>query len=148
MLNNLGDAAGALADEVRADKEQRAIESEQRAIESARLVERQHRQNRRVLALLVAVAVLVAALTLMAVSNRLLNNQNKQIVERIESCTTAGGECYEESARRTGNVVATVIRADIYTARCLAADPTASDAAIEKCVLDRLKTPQPAPTAR
>jgi hypothetical protein len=137
-LNNLGDAAGALAEEVRADKEQRAIDS-------AELVARQRKQNRRVMALLVTVAILVAALTLMAVSNRLLNNQNRSIVERIESCTTVGGECYEQSSRRTGEAAASIIRAGIYTQRCLTENPRATDAEIEACVFNRMKTPAGAP---
>lgn len=137
-LNNLGDAAGALAEEVRADKEQRAVEN-------AQMRRRQEKQNRRVMALLAAVTVLVAALVLMAVSNRVLNRQNRSIVERIESCTTVGGECYEQSSRRTDEVASHIIRAQIYAQRCLNQHPTATDAVIEKCVFERLTAARPAP---
>jgi hypothetical protein len=131
-LNHLGDAAAALTDEVRADKEARAAENQL-------LVERQRRQNRRVLVLLVTVAVLVAALVLMAVSNRVLNNQNKRIVERIESCTTAGGECYEQSRQRVGDAAIVIVRGVVFAEICLREDPDASDEQVEACVLQRLQ---------
>lgn len=136
-LNNLGDAAVALSAEVRADREQRIVENEL-------LVSRQRRQNRRVIALLVVVALAVTSLVLLSVANRRLgvansklNEQNAQIVEQIRSCTTAGGKCYEQSQRRTGDIGRTIILGGVYAQLCLRDNPDASDDVIEACVFER-----------
>lgn len=138
-LNNLGDAARALTDEVRYDKEQRAVEAAAQRNE-------QNRHNRRILALLVAVAVLVAGLVTISVLNRKLgvanaklNRQNSQIVEQIKSCTTVGGECYEEQSKRTAEVADALLSANIAVAVCSRQETT--EAAIRRCVESRL--PQP-----
>jgi hypothetical protein len=136
-LNNLGDAAKALGDEVRAE------------------VDVQNKQNRRMIWLLLIVVVLVAGLGLQSLANRRLglananlNRQNSRIVERIESCTTVGDQCYEEGAKRTqgaiGELISQTLRVDIAVARC--AKVTDTDAALEACVRRDLATPTPAPT--
>lgn len=136
-LNNLGDLAAALTDEVRADKDARAVE--QRA-----LVARQRKQNKRVMALLLAVVVATVALVLLSVANRRLgvanselNEQNAQIVDQIRSCTTEGGACYEESQKRTGDIARTIVMGGIYAQLCLRDNPDASDDALEACVFER-----------
>jgi len=131
-LNNLGDAARALADEVRADKQQRELDAQAAA-------ETQRKHNRRMITLLVIVAVLVAGLAMLSISNRRLgqansnlNRQNARIVERIESCTTVGGECYEQSAERTQDAIRQLMLVDIAVAQC--SNRTDTDAELEECV--------------
>jgi len=131
-VNNLSDAARTMTEEIRLDREQRAAE------------------NRRMVALLVVVMVLVAGLVLLSVSNRrlgsanaaanrqnaALNKQNARIVERIESCTTTGGECYEQGAERTNEAITQLttrlLRGDIAVAQC--AKSTDTDRELEACV--------------
>jgi hypothetical protein len=134
-LNNLGDAARALADEVRADKEQRAFEVA--AAEAA-----QKRYNRRTTALLVIVALLVCSLAGIAVANRISNQQNAQIIRQIESCTTVGGDCYEQSTTRTNEVAEQLLRANIAVAICARTEDTPD--AIEACVTGRVAGPSEA----
>lgn len=136
-LNNLGDAAVALSEEVRADRQQRILDN--RADRQQRT-----RDNRRVLALLVIVAVAVASLVLLSFANRRLgvansrlNQQNAEIVEQIRSCTTEGGTCYEQSQKRTGAIGRTIILGGMYAQLCLRDNPDASDDAIETCVFER-----------
>lgn len=142
-VNNLGDAARTMSEEIRLDREQRAAE------------------NRRMLSLLVVVVVLVAGLALLSVSNRRLgqansslNKQNARIVERIESCTTVGGKCYEENAQQTQGAIsqltALTLRGDIAVAQCARRAGVDTDAELEACVTRELAksapTPGPTPT--
>lgn len=143
-LNNLGDAAMALTDEVRADRGRR--EEEARAVAAS-----QHRQNRIMVALLVIVALLVGGLLTMGLQNRARSSQNAQILretavtsERIADCTTVGGTCYQQSAARTGQAVQMIVRAQIYLSGCQKIADT--DAEVEQCVMRRLlasETPTP-----
>lgn len=144
-LDNLGDAARALADEVRADRNQRELDAAATQAE-------QRKQNRRMINLLVIVAVLVAGLVTLSVANRQLgmanaklNKQNTQIVERIESCTTTGGQCYEQGASRTQDAITQLMQVDIAVARC--AKTATTDADLETCVRKYLASHPPvAPT--
>lgn len=147
-VNNLGDAAAGLTEEIRSDREQRAAEN-------AAVMERQRKQNQRIMALLIVVAVLTAGLVAISIANRRLgvanaslNRQNARIVERIESCTTVGGECYEQSQRRTGDVIGQIIRAGIYTHLCLRDHPDATDRQVEACVMKNLQASEPPPPAQ
>lgn len=135
-LNNLGDAARALADEVRDDRAQRVKEN--RAV-----VADQHRQNRIMMTLLTIIVVLVVGLVTVAVQNRLRANQNAQIIRQtaatsaqIADCTTVGGKCYEQGGQRTANAIRMIIRAQIYITPC--SKMTDTDAALEECVLHKL----------
>lgn len=141
-LNSLGDAAREVAVEVRADKEQRAAE-----IRSAAVA--QQRYNRRSTALLIIVAVLVACLVTLALTNRRMNQnsaktntQNAQIIQEIRSCTTAGGACYEQNAKRTQEVAAGLLRSNIAVAVC--ARTAETEEALLECVEARLTQPSEA----
>lgn len=134
-VNSLGDAARTMSEEIRLDRKQRAAE------------------NRRMLSLLLVVLVLVAGLATLSISNRrlgqansTLNRQNSRIVERIESCTTVGGECYKENAKQTQGAIAQLtaltLQGEIAVARC--AQTTDTDDALEQCVRHYLAT-QPLP---
>lgn len=142
-LNNLGDAARALTDEVRTESERREAEA-QAAVAAAR------RQNRFVLALLTVVAVLVAFLLTVVVQNRLRSNQNSEILRqtaltsaRIADCTTVGGACYEQGVARQSDAIRTLVRAIIYVAPC--SQITDTDEELEDCVMRRLLESSPAP---
>jgi hypothetical protein len=139
-LNNLGDAARALTEEVRADRV------------------RQRRRSVIDTTLLVLVAVLVLALFMIVLQNRARSDENAAILrqtaltgERIADCTTVGGKCYEQGGQRAASAVQMVIRAEIYKDSCSKVEVT--DAAIEQCVLRRLlenpvlPTPTPGPAA-
>lgn len=157
-LNSLGGAAQALTDEVRTDRDQRAAES-------AALIERQRKQNQRIMALLVVVTILVGSLVTISVANRKLgiansqlNKQNALIVQRIDDCTTPGKPCYEQSRKRTGEAAALIIqgsvRGSVYAQICLRNNPRATDEEIEACVYARLQKldaertdPKPTPSA-
>lgn len=151
-LNNLGDAAKVLADEVREDRAQRAIEA-------GRAADRQRRQNRTMVTLLAIIGVLVVALVTITVQNRLRSNQNSEILRQtartsaqIADCTTVGGKCYEQGAARTSDVLRMIIRSQIYFASC--SKLYSSDPAIEQCVMRKLAAssattaPTPAPSAQ
>lgn len=121
-LNNLGDAARALTDEVRADRRAR-----------------RHR-DRRMMALLVVLALLVVALAALGLMNRRTNEQNAELVRQIKDCTTAGGACYERGQARTGSAVAQVVRAQVFIDLC-GRDPGNDTAAeMQACVAELAAT--------
>lgn len=131
-LDSLGGAARALADEVRVDRIQRDLAA-------AQTLKTQRKQNQRMINMLVVVALLVAVLVTLSVANRQLgmanaklNKQNSQIVERIESCTTIGEQCYEEGAARTQTAITQLMQVDIAVARC--SKTATTDAELEACV--------------
>lgn len=124
-INNLGDAARSLAEEVRADRERRDAEA------AAERVQRR-REARRMTALLAIVGVLVAALAALSVSNRLLGNQNRAIAEEIRSCTNDDGACARKGQQRTGDAIGKLIRMNVEVTAC--ARGAATDAEYRKCV--------------
>lgn len=137
----LGEAATGLAEEVRGDREQRAIESAADRIERKRV-------QRRQTTLLVVIGVLVAFLAGLSVSNRLLGNQNRSIIATIDSCTNANGKCAQEGQKRTAEVLAELVRrmtqANVEVIACDREEPT--DAGYRSCVaraLAKLNAPPP-----
>ncbi|MDP8971158.1 MAG: hypothetical protein M3N52_11830 [Actinomycetota bacterium] len=120
MMDSVTRAANELATEVRADRLQR------------------HRENRWIIALLVVLGLLVAGVSTIAVSNR-------TVTQRIESCTTAGGECYEHNRKRSRQVVTDIARMNIYIHRCMWAHKQATDAQIEQCVAEKMAAATPPP---
>lgn len=117
---------------------------------------RARRRWNRLIASLVAVAtLLVVMLTVIVVQNRSRSIQsgeilrrNAQISEQIADCTTTGGTCSQESARRTGAAIdelsRRLARVQIYVAEC--ARTTDTDPALERCVALKLANPaRPAP---
>lgn len=115
-LNNLGAAARDLAAETRAE----------------RLAQR--RRDRLVVALLALVALLVASLVMLALVNRRTNTQNRQIIQQIGDCTTAGGTCYEDGQRRTGDAIAELVRAQLLVEACAQVPANDTAAELERCV--------------
>lgn len=129
MVSNLGRAATALADEVRADRADRAAKD---AADRAQ----NRKESRRMTWLLMIIGVLVAALTALSVSNRLISNQNRSIISTIKSCTSAEGACAQASQKRTAVVLTDLInrltKANIEVAAC--ARTTSTDTAYRECV--------------
>lgn len=92
--------------------------------------------------------------------NNQLAREVQKTNERIASCTTAGGACYEEGRQRTGSAISDIIRSEIFMAECSRLYPNESgpayDRKLETCVAERLAshtprvlptpTPTPAPT--
>jgi hypothetical protein len=138
-VNNLGEAASAMTEEIRADREQRAIEHEQ-------LVARARKQNRRIMWLLVIVAVLVAALAGMAVVNRQTNAQSAEVIREIRSCTSEKGECYQRGQQRTGAAIKELLdgnlRNTVIVVSC--AERTETEAELLACAEARLAQPSEA----
>jgi|SRR5688572_26442504 len=118
-LNNLGDTAAALTAEVRADREGR------------------RRHDRRMLALLVVLSLLVVGLATLGVLNRRTNTQNAELIEQIKDCTSADGECYREGQRRTADAVAELVRAQMLVELCARDAGNDTQAELERCVAQR-----------
>lgn len=140
-VTRLGEAATGLAEEVREDREQRAVEA------AADRAERKRVQRRQTI-LLVIIGVLVAFLAGLSVSNRLLGNQNRSIIATIDSCTNKDGECAKEGAKRTAAVLTDLInrltQANVEVTACGRTEAT--DKAYRACV-DRALTKLNAPPA-
>lgn len=154
-LNRVGAVAQALADEVRSDREQRVErdESERLRQEQKQAAEhdRRRREARRLMIALVVIGVLVASMLTLGVSNRVLSNQNRELVEsvkdtndRILDCTDPAGDCRREGDARTAGAVQGAIRGYIAVAQCQRA--TNTDAELEECVMRKLEGPQVAPS--
>lgn len=132
-LMQLAVEARALRSDVRADSEQR------------------RRENQRMFAVFLVVAVVMAGLLVIGVQNRRINGQNAEIIRRneqistqIADCTTAGGVCYERGSQRTGAAIAELVRSNKAIALC--ARIVESEAALDRCVEERLARPAPSPT--
>lgn len=71
---------------------------------------------------------------------RIAAEQAARSVFRIEDCTTEGGECFEESRRRTGNVVAGINEgtlAVIVAALSCQEDGVVGQRALARCTAQR-----------
>ncbi len=86
--------------------------------------------------------VLIAVLGVLLVGVLVVGWQLKQTNDHIADCTTAGGQCYEESRRRTGGAVSAVTRISVYVSQCGRLWPGESgpayDKKLEQCVAERL----------
>jgi hypothetical protein len=97
------------------------------------------KENQRLLALFLALAAMVLLLLVVVVQNRQRSSENSEILRKsaensaqIKDCTTVGGKCYQEGARRTGAVLEELRRTNVYIAQC--SRVTKTDAELEKCV--------------
>lgn len=96
-----------------------------------------------------SVAVLVALLAWLLVSvnkiaadGRETQQGNASTLQLIEDCTTKGGGCYEESERRTGNVIAVLNEFTTYVIACADKPGTQDAQAIRVCATDQLRKAQ------
>jgi HD superfamily phosphodiesterase len=124
-INNLGDAAHALAEEVRADRAARDAELKAEA-------DQRRRESRRLTLLLAIIGVLVFMVAGLSIYNRIAGNQSRAVIETIESCTTADGKCAREGQKRTEEAIGKLLRMNIEVAACARTAPT--DTAYRTCV--------------
>lgn len=77
-------------------------------------------------------------------------HQTSQTNQRIADCTTAGGKCYSLGSKRTGQAIASILRAQIALGECSRLYPNESgpvyDQKLRNCVYDRMVN-DPGPTA-
>lgn len=68
--------------------------------------------------------------------------QNRQIINRLEECTTAGEDhdCYNEGQQRTAQVVRQLIQGQVVITICATQFDTATE--IQSCVDAKLGTPR------
>ena len=141
-INNLGDAAKALADEVRADRMAREADlAEERA--------QRRRESRRVTLLLTVIGVLVLLVAIVSVYTRIAGQQSRRIVETIESCTTVDGDCAKEGQKRTAAAVEKLIRVNVEIGSCARTHRTDADyrSCVDRAIADLNRpTPLPAPS--
>jgi hypothetical protein len=124
-INNLGDAARSLAEEVREDRAARSAEIAAEA-------DQRRRESRRLTLLLAIIGVLVFAVAGLSIYNRIAGNQSRAVIETIESCTTADGECAKEGQRRTEAALGKLIAGYVEVQSC--ARRELSDPAYRACV--------------
>lgn len=122
--------------------------------DDVRDAEAARRKTNRINLVLTCVLTLLVALVL-AVGWQ--NNQLGQEVKRgndvIADCTASTGRCYQESQRRTGSVITSLINASVYVSECARLYPgevgPEYDRKLEACVAERIarqaSTPRPAP---
>lgn len=137
-INNLGDAAKALAEEVRGDREATAARIAAEA-------ENRRREARRTNALLAALGVLVALVAALTVYGRIASNQSRAVIQTIESCTNVDGECAKQGREQTSAAIARLIAMQVEIEAC-GRDRTKDDAAYRECVnaaLGRMATAPP-----
>lgn len=76
-------------------------------------------------------------------------NRARETNSRISDCTTPGGRCYAESAKRTGAAVGDIVRSQIALGECSRLYPNESgpefDRKLRQCVYDRIATDPPTP---
>lgn len=63
---------------------------------------------------------------------------NARTFERIESCTTPGEECFEDSQERTGEVIDNINLVAIVAAACADQSATQTVREIRECVVEEL----------
>lgn len=133
-INNLGSAAGALTEEIRADRAQRDVEYQADRV-------RERKRSRAMLALLAANVVLVLTLVGMAVVNR-------GVFLTIQGCTTESGECARKGRAQTAAAIRQLIDMQVEIEACGKTETT--DVGYRACVeAARLRVagmmPTPAP---
>lgn len=93
--------------------------------------------------------IFVGLLLVLAWQGNRLTHQNADVLDSVQTtnrfmadCTTPGGRCYQESRARTSEVLADVIRAQIFMAQCARLWPSEAgpdyDRKLSNCVYDRL----------
>lgn len=122
--------------------ESQALRTDMQAAETARVqieAARDAARRRESMIMFAAIALLTAfvvAVLVVAWQNQSIGRQNNEISEQIADCTNAGGGCYEEGRRRTGEAVSNIVRGNVYVHECLKVTDT--DAELEKCVAAKL----------
>lgn len=88
---------------------------------------------------------LLALLTLYAIfSTRELAERNTDVLDTVRSCTTPGRECFEDSRRRTAQVVSDINRVSLLAAACADRPRQQTVEQIQSCVIAKLAEQQKA----
>lgn len=109
-----------------------------------------------------ATQVNIAMLGLLALFTGLLvaiGWQGSQVIHRVDetnahvaSCTTPGGDCYEQGRKRGDEAISAVVRISIFVSQCGRLWPGESgpdyDRKLEQCVMERLQASIGGQTAR
>lgn len=142
-LERLADSANELGDDVRASNAER------------------RRGTRWMLAALAVIAVAVLAVAALGLQNRVLNQQNAEIIQKVRDtnqyiadCTIAGGECYKRGRKSQGEAIADIIggslRGSIAAMLCQQEGKANTIDEIEACALRKLaaaaSTAKPTPS--
>ena len=111
------------------------------------------------LGVLLLLFLFVGLLLVLGWQNNRLAHQVAKTNSTMADCTTPGGKCYQQGSERTGNAIASIIRAQVYMAECARLWPNESgvqyDTKLEACVYarlaeaaakDRAATPSPTPS--
>jgi hypothetical protein len=100
------------------------------------------------LVMIVAVVVLLVQSRARSADSRALLRANAETSRRIADCTTAGGQCYEQGAKRSGTAIRQLIQAQVEIAACHQVSDTERE--LRTCLDDALgpllePKPMPAP---
>lgn len=68
---------------------------------------------------------------------------NDRVLAKIRSCTTPGEKCFQESQRRTAQVVADINQVTVLAAVCAANAPQPTVPIIEECIREQLAAVRP-----
>jgi hypothetical protein len=96
----------------------------------------------------VVVTSLIATLSLLLylmVQSAGRGKENHELLTRVTSCTTPGGDCYQRGQSNTGAAVATINKVVILTASCATHHPEYTTVELTGCVTRHLasfKTPK------
>lgn len=104
--------------------------------EDVRNAEKARTRTTRISFVLIAVLAVLLGLVLV------VSWQLKETNDHIADCTTAGGQCYEESRRRTGGAISAVTQISVFVSQCARQWPNEVgpeyDRKLEQCVAERL----------
>lgn len=98
--------------------------------------------------LMCVLGLLMLFVLFVANQNNAIADQTRQTNARMADCTTPGGTCYTEGAKRTGEAIGSILRAQIALGECTRLYPgeagPAFDEKLRECVYDRI-THDPGP---
>jgi hypothetical protein len=125
--------------------ESQALRSDVHGAELAR-----KRANQINLGVLAVLALFVGLLVAIGWQNNQVIQRVDETNDRVASCTTPGGTCYEQGRARTSGAISAVVQISIFVSQCGRLYPGESgpayDAKLQQCVMDRLAQAQAQPT--
>ena len=113
-------------------------------IDKLDVMEERRRMDRRVWVIGIAVVVMLCIVSVVvAISTAVLATGNRENVNTIKDCTQAGGECFEEGQRRTGEAVSLLIRQNLAVHECRLLPEVQTPEQLAACVELELREPAP-----
>jgi hypothetical protein len=82
--------------------------------------------------------VLVGGLTYLVAEIRLNQQSGRQVLDLIQSCTTPGQPCYDDSQKRTAGAIRSINQVTITAAFCAAHNPAATVPKLHTCIIRHL----------